>query len=66
MPDEELTLLQREGLRVNREKDIRENLADELKEILTPDEAEHLRVGSMMPLLAVSIASLRLYMKGRR
>ena len=66
MADEDLNLLQREGLRINREKDIRENLADELKDLLTEDEVAHLRTGSMMPLLAVSIASLRLYMKGRR
>lgn len=63
---DELTLLQKEGIRINRAKEIREALADELSEVLTEDETAHLRAGQMSEMLAVQIASLRLFMRGRR
>jgi len=60
MPDEsELTLLERQGLRINRDKDIRENLADELAGDLTEDEAAHLRSGIMPLSVGCMIALLR-------
>ncbi len=58
--EEQLTLLQKEGVRINRAKDIREALADELADILTKDEADHLRTGDMQPVLGALLAMVRL------
>ncbi len=66
MPDAVTDILIKEGDYKRREKNIRENLADELQGVLTDVEAEHLRQGGLNPLIACSIASLRLYMRARR
>ena len=63
---ENLGLLKKHGRIIGYNKDINNNLADEMHGILTDQEEELLRAGMMNIVVATSIASMRLLLRRGR